>query len=206
MERKQTTRKSAVKKVTAPTGEVQRPEAEPKAQTDIVPSILFYQRTPQINADIVNRTLTDEEKEHLAVLDKAMCPLADMELNRLVTKAVIGGYMEQTDVTSLKELEGKVIENVPYMSVTRTPLHDVLERRYHLGLCEPICIVIHTGNVGKVKGLDVVTEMREAGYGGGRMEKQEEIILARGQKFLVKKIVMGDGWGEAYPIIHFYAV
>ena len=215
MARKQTTRKVAVKKVTMTAGAAKEAvlqekktveKKEEKAKENLADALIMYQNDTTINLHLTNNGLTDEQKKCVATLDEAMCPLADLELSRLVLKEVLTGYMQQAGVNTLKELEGKTIENVPYMSVTRKPLKDILQARYDLGLDKPCCIMVHTGKIGKVKGLDVVIEMREAGFGGGRMERQQEIILARGQKFLVKKVAFGDEWGEAYPILHLYAV
>ena len=206
MAKKQTLKKVTEKKVSAPVGTV---KAEPKVVTIEKPkvgeAILMYQQDTTINENLSNGTLTDKQKECVEKLDKAMCPLADMELNRLVTKSVVKAYMEQTGAKTIDELSCKVVENVPFMSVTKNPLRDILEKRYHLGLDKPICIVIHTGLEGKVKGLDVMAELRDEGY-ENIFAQQKEIILARGQKFRVGKVAYGDEWGEAYPILHFYAV
>lgn len=181
-------------------------QAEAEAQKALVDALAMYQNDTTINTHLANDGLTEEQKKCVDTLDKAMCPLAELELNRLVLKEVVDGYIKQVGVKSLKELEGKIIENVPYMSVSKNPLRAMLQARYDIGLDKPNCIVLHTGKTGNLKGIDVCTELREAGIVGGRAEKQQEIIIERGRKFLVKKVVFGDEWGEAYPIIHLYAI
>jgi hypothetical protein len=199
-----TTKKVSEKKATA-TETKQKASQKSETKLMVAEAIIMYQNDTTINENIVNGTLTDKQKDCVEKLDKAMCPLSDMELNRLVSKTVIAKYMEQAGVTTIDGLVGKTIENVPFMSMSKRTLHDILEKRYSLGLDKPNCIVVHTGITGKVKGLDVEIELREEGI-ENTFKHQQEIILARGQKFLIKKIVMGDGWGEAYPILHLYAV
>lgn len=181
-------------------------KAAAETQKAIADALIMYQNDTSINTHLANNGLTDEQKKCVDRLDKAMLPLAEMELSRLVLKEVLDGYMKQVGVKSLKDLEGKVIENVPYMSMSKNPLRAMLQARYELGLDKPNCIVMQTDNTGNLKGIDVCTELREAGLPLGRAEKQKEIIIERGRKFLVKKVVFGDEWGEAYPIIHLYAV
>lgn len=181
-------------------------KAAAEMQKAIADALIMYQNDTTINTHLVNNGLTDEQKKCVDRLDKAMMPLAEMELSRLVLKEILDGYMKQVGVKSLKELEGKVIENVPYMSMSKNPLKAMLQARYDVGLDKPYCIVMKTDNTGKLKGIDVCAELREAGIVGSRAEKQQEIIIERGHKFLVKKVVFGDEWGEAYPILHFYAV
>lgn len=172
----------------------------------IADALIMYQSDTSINTHIANNGLTEEQKKCVETLDKAMCPLAELELSRLVLKEVLDGYMKQVGVKSLKELEGKVIENVPYMSMSKKPLKAMLQARYDVGLDKPHCIVMQTDNTGNLKGIDVCTELRDAGISSERAEKQQEIIIERGQKFLVKRVVFGDEWGEAYPIIHLEVV
>lgn len=181
-------------------------KAKAVMQKAIVDALIMYQNDTSINVHLANNGLTEEQKKCVAVLDKAMCPLAKMELSRLVLKEVLDRYMKQVGVKSLKDLEGKIIENVPYMSMSKNPLRAMLQARYDLGLDKPHCIVMQTDNTGNLKGIDVCAELREAGIVGGRAEKQQEIIIERGRKFLVKRVAFGNEWGESYPIIHLYAV
>lgn len=162
-------------------------------------AITMYQNDTSINENIVNGTLTEEQRKCVETLDAAMTVLHEGELNRLSTMSLIRKYMEQANVGSILELEGKVIENIPYMSTTKNDLYPMVKRRYDLGLDKPVCIVVHAE--GKVKGIDVNEAIKDNPFA-----YQNEVILARGQQFIVRKVVMEAGFGETYPIIHLYAV
>ena len=185
---KKTTKKVAAKKETAT-----------QPLPIIGEAIKMYQHDTTINENIVNNCLTEEQRKCVETLDGAMSPLDGLELNRLLTMSVIREYMKQVNVGSVQELAGKTIESIPYMSTTKNELHGMVKRRYDIGLDKPVCIVVSTE--GKVKGIDV-----NALADGNDFAHQNEVILARGQKFIVKKIVMERGYGEAYPIIHLAAV
>ncbi len=177
--------------------------SETVKQSALAEAIRAYRTDTTINANIADGCITEVQLRHIAQLDLAMVTLPDMTLSRITIGSVLRKIMEREGVSNVEELVGKNIEVVPYMSTTKRELNELLQQRYDCGLGKPVCMVIHTE--GKAKGIDVVHFMESATIDDG-FSRQQEVILARGQKFLVKKIVMGDGWGEAYPIIHFYAV
>ena len=60
----------------------------------LVDALLMYQNDTTINTHLVNDGLTDEQKKCVAILDRAMCPLSDMELSRLVLEDVLEDLTE----------------------------------------------------------------------------------------------------------------
>jgi len=193
---------TATKKAEKAKVETLVPSAEAKVQ--ISGAILTYQHEPHLNKNIAENTLTEEQSVCVGMLDKAMKVLPDMELNRITIPAVLDEFLKQAKVSNITDLVGKTVKNVPYMSTTKNILYDIVKRRYGLGLTKPVCFVIHTE--GKAKGIDVEEALNAEGYGGGQMARQREVILARGTEFRVGKYVIGDEFGEVYPIIHLYAM
>ena len=183
--------------------------AQPKAQkpkqaaqptnTD---AVLSYVQNPSINSVLIEgSSLTEEQQATVNAMDAAMQVLPDCELNRVTINDTLQAYMQQAGVGDVRELEGKEICNSCYMSVSKVSLHDKLEKRYALGLDKPVCIVVHTE--GKAKGVDVNEVLKEQSI----YPHQQEVVLARNQRFLVKKVRFGGGWlNETYPILHLHAV
>ena len=172
-------------------------EAQEK-QAALVEAIKMYQQDIDINANIVNDCLTNEQKKCVKALDDAMCPLSDMVLTRVTIKAILDEYKKQLNVENIAELNGKTITNVPFMSTTKKDYKEVIKRRYDMGVGQPVCILIHTNK--DVKGIDVDAEIGTSDF------NKQEIILARNQQFLIKKIEIGEGCGETYPIIELYPI
>lgn len=182
---------------------VEKPVSTEETKARVSDSLLYYVHHPEINGK-ATEAYTDEEKVCVEALDKAMVTLPDMELNRVTIPHVLGVFLTQAGVDNITDLVGKVVESVPYMSTTKKPLYEIVRHRYNLGLTNAVCFIVHTE--GRAKGVDVVEALKAEGYGGGRAAKQQEVILARGTKFRVGKYVIGDEWGEVYPIIHLYAI
>lgn len=166
-----------------------------------VDALKTYQHKPMVNevAAKGESSWTEDERKYFDCLDSAMYVLPDMELTRITIPENIEDYLVQAGVSRVEDLIGRFIVHRPYMSTSKAPLKDRLERRYSVGLEKPVCIVVHTE--GKAIGIDINEKI-----GQNDFAFQQEVILKRAQKFYVEKVVMGNGWGEEYPIIHLYAV
>ena len=169
---------------------------EKNNKEELLKAISFYQQDINIDSNISNECLTDEQKKCVETLDKAMCPLSEMILTQVTIASAIDVYKKQADVKNITDLVGKTLINVPFMSTTKRPFEEVIKRRYDMGIGQPVCILIHTNE--KLKGLDVEIETE-------KKDAKQEIILARNQQFLVKRVEIANGCGETYPILHFYA-
>ena len=192
------------KNVEAPVNAQEQPKETKKSakvnaddKKALMEAISMYQNDTTINENITNDTLTEEQKKCVAALDKAMLPLAKAKLARVTIHAILDEYLKQVGVSDVKQLLGMRITNVPYMSTTKKPYEEVIKHRYDMGVGQPVCIVVHADE--RVKGLDVEIETEKE-------DKKKEIILARNQQFYVGKVVIAEGCGETYPVLHFYAV
>lgn len=187
--RRQTTVKAAPQKV----------ERKPKGIT-VEEAVRAYQNDPIINSRIVENTLTDGQKLVVEALDKGMRGVSEKVLNRVTIPFNIESFLKEAGVDEVAKLKGKAITTENYMSTTKNDLHETLERRYHNGLSKPVAIIIHTE--GKCKGIDVNETLGEK----NGFKEQNEVILARNQRFLVENVEMRSEWGEAYPVLHLHVI
>ena len=163
-------------------------------------AVRAYQNDPVINFRLMEDTLTDGQRQVVAALDEAMTLLPDMELRRVTVLNNLDNYLKQAQVKEVAQLRGKTVTNTPYMSTTTNDLRPILERRYKNGLSKTAVIIVHTE--GKCKGVDVNAAL---GTQNGFRE-QNEIILARGQRFLIKRVEVIEDYNEPCPVLHLYAV
>lgn len=179
-----------------------QPKQQKQAQQPSLDAVRCYVLNPRINSELLaGNELTSEQQAIVAGMDAAMQVLPDTELNCVTINDTLQAYMQQAGVSEVRELEGKELVNSCFMSASKLSLHDKLAKRYALGLEKPVCIVVHTQ--GKAKGVDVNELLKEQSV----YPHQQEVVLARNQSFLVKKVRFGSGWlNETYPILHLYAI
>ena len=183
--RKQTSAKAAPQKV----------ERKPKGIT-MEEAVRAYQNDPIINSRIAENTLTDGQRLVVEALDSGMKPLKDMALSRVTVPDTIDFYLREAKVARIEELKDKTITHIPFLSVTKNDMKSLVERRINLGLSKTVGIIVYAND--KLKGVDVNEVL---GVSNG-FAQQREVILARGQKFQVRKVT----YENACPILHLYAV